>query len=512
MRINDYKMSSEYDKRKWLDSYKIMTGLPYFGGKNFIGKYLINRICNMAVQMDIDGNKPDIFIDVFGGGGKIALSIPEGWFDTIVLNDYNYGITSFFKCCKEQPDELVALIEKLGKVMDKDLFHILSFIRSNDGHGTLEEKYANAKISDNGTEDEEEDEEKRKDREEREGRYSRYKELLFDDKIEPLLSAAATYWVTKLDFMGVTEPLKVSYKASIADKKSGMIGKQNEKERIENAVKTARKLIPEICQRMRKNNIIVERLDFGELVKKYNGKTYKTIDNEKKLHEEYSSKNKLWYMDSPYHPSTLSGGKEAPYEDTFFIKDVSKMTEIIHNDKVEEYGEIDYFIKSDYDPKDTFTFATEEISRYTFEQKKLEDAGINEKQKKQNDKTGVKELTKEAKRLKAIKKYIRTLEKQRDNIAGSSPEFMGKETISFHHFDCLEDNSEYAEGGVKPKEQRIYFKECLGEFQKGVSNKITGEKVVGKEYIWFKGMKSDYVEKVDNDILNELKNVMNRKK
>ena len=103
-------MSSEYDKRKWLDSYKIMTGLPYFGGKNFIGKYLINRICNMAVQMDIDGNKPDIFIDVFGGGGKIALSIPEGWFDTIVLNDFNYGITSFFKCCKEQPHELVALI------------------------------------------------------------------------------------------------------------------------------------------------------------------------------------------------------------------------------------------------------------------------------------------------------------------------------------------------------------------------------------------------------------------
>ena len=50
-------------------------------------------------------------------------------------------------------------------------------------------------------------------------RYQKYREILFDDKIEPLLSAAATFWVTKLDFMGITDPLKVSYKASIADNK-----------------------------------------------------------------------------------------------------------------------------------------------------------------------------------------------------------------------------------------------------------------------------------------------------
>ena len=37
---------------------------------------------------------------------------------------------------------------------------------------------------------------------------------------------------------------------------------------------------------------------------------------------------------------------------------------------------------------------------------------------------------------------------------------------------------------------------------------------MGKEYIWFKSMKSGYehcVEVIDNDILNELKNVINRK-
>lgn len=496
MRLNDYKMSSEYDKRKWLDSYKIMSGLPYFGGKAFIGKYLINRICNMAVQMDIDGNKPDIFIDVFGGGGKIALSIPEGWFDTIVLNDVNYGITSFFKCCKEQPDELVALIEKLGEVMNEDLFHILAFIRSNDGHRNLEKEYA-------------------KKRNDKKKRYLDYKELLFDDEIDELLSAAATYWVTNLDFEGVTDPLKVSYKADIADNKAGTIGNQNEKEKIQNIVKTSKKRIPQICQRMRKNNIIVERLDFAELVKKYNGKPYKTIDGKEESYQEYSSKNKLWYMDSPYHPSTLSGGKDAPYEDTFPIKLVSKMTEIIHNDKADEYGKIDYFIKSDYDPKDTFAFATKEIARYTLEKKKLEDAGVVVKKKNSNEEGEEEKKTKEEIRLELIYNYLEKMEKQRDNIAGSSPEFMGKKTIPFHHFDCLEDNSEYANGGIKPWEQRVYFKECLGEFAKGATNKITGEKVIGKEYIWFKGMKSGYehcVEVIDNDILNELKNVMNRKK
>ena len=30
-------MSSNYDKRKWIESYKIMNGLPYFGGKAYIG-------------------------------------------------------------------------------------------------------------------------------------------------------------------------------------------------------------------------------------------------------------------------------------------------------------------------------------------------------------------------------------------------------------------------------------------------------------------------------------------
>lgn len=477
MRLNDYKMSSDYDKRKWLDSYKIMSGLPYFGGKAYIGKYLINRICNMAVQMDNDGNRADIFIDVFGGGGKIALSIPEGWFDTIVLNDINYGITSFFSCCKECPDDLIALIEKLGEVMDEDLFHVLAFIRSNDG------------IKDFTNDKEIKKHEK----------YQKYEEILFTDRIDPLLSAAATYWVTKLDFMGVTDPLKVSYKADIADNKSETIGRQKEKEKIANIVKYAKRSIYEVCHKMRKNNIIVERLDFRELVKKYNGKPFETLKKEKQYNEEYSTKNVLWYMDSPYHPSTLSGGNDAPYEDTFNIELVSKMTQIIHNDDIETYGEIDYFIKSDYDPKETFCSAMEEIEKYIIEKGKLESAGVSVNDKEKNsDKP-----TSEAKRLKVINDYLKKLEEKK-NIITTAVSFCGKDMIPFHHFDCLEDNSEYIEGSVKPLGQRTYFKECLGEFPKGVTNEITGERVMGKEYIWFKGMDSPYTERKDENISNSV--------
>ena len=472
MKLNDYKMSSNYDKRKWIESYKIMNGLPYFGGKAYIGPYLINEICNMATQMDTDGKKADMFIDVFGGGGKIALSVPEGWFDTIILNDYNYGITSYFNCCKNNPDELIDLIEKLGSVMDEDLFHLLAFIRSNDGNRILEKEYGEGE------------------------RYQKYREILFDDKIEPLLSAAATFWVTKLDFMGITDPLKVSYKASIADNKEETIGRPKEKEKIENTVKFAKKHIPEICRRMRKNNIIVERLDFAELIKKYNGKPYKTIDGTELTSEENLDKNKLWYLDSPYHPSTLNNGADAPYEDTFSIELVSKMTEIIHNDKMDEYGELEYFIKSDYDPKETFRFAVEMTERYSFERNKLNSELSSETCKEEN-KEGKK------KRLEIIEKYLKVLDKQ-INLISSKQIFLGDKIVPFHHFDCLEDNTEYVCGGIKPKEERVYFKRCLGEFPKGVTNEITGEKVYGKEYIWFKGMAYNGVEEADKKLLEVL--------
>ena len=91
MNLYDYVYASDGDKTKWLDSIRIVSGLPYFGGKQFIGRYLLNHIFNMASRMYMDGKKADIFVDAFGGGGKIALSVPEGWFKEIVQDDRGTG-------------------------------------------------------------------------------------------------------------------------------------------------------------------------------------------------------------------------------------------------------------------------------------------------------------------------------------------------------------------------------------------------------------------------------------
>ena len=85
----------------------------------------------------------------------------------------------------------------------------------------------------------------------------------------------------------------------------------------------------------------------------------------------------------------------------------------------------------------------------------LEDAGVVVKKKKINEESEEEEKTKEERRLELIYNYLEVLEKQRENITNS-------------------------------------------------------QKFMGKEYIWFKGMKSDYTEKVDNDILDALEEMKNR--
>ena len=49
MRLYDYKFSPVSDRRKWMETVKISSGLGYFGGKQFIGKYL------MASGLESDG-------------------------------------------------------------------------------------------------------------------------------------------------------------------------------------------------------------------------------------------------------------------------------------------------------------------------------------------------------------------------------------------------------------------------------------------------------------------------
>ena len=393
MRLYDYKFSPVSDRRKWMDTVKIKFGLGYFGGKQFVGKYLMNRLFNMAVRMEDDGNKADIFIDAFTGGGKIGLSVPEGWFEMIVINDLDYGVVSYFEACRDEPDKLIKLIEEIGGCMCEELFEVFVYNRCNSSASAISEikkEYNND-------------------------------DRISDKIVEPLLAAAMTYWVVQSEFNGCTAPGTANYSLNIGDK--------DEKEEIRNIIELAKKRIPKVHDIIKKRNVIIESLDYRELIKKYNGKPYKDSDGAEHPEDEaMSKKNKLWYFDPPYHPATLFGGKDAPYMMGFPMGMVHEMTEILHNDMMDEFGEIKYFIKSDYNPK------------YRYEE----------------------EYSKTDKDLKVL------------------PDLQG----AYHDFDVLEENDKnsrrYQDKDIE------YYVECIGDFGKGTVD-ADGKQTFGREYIWCRG-------------------------
>ena len=438
MTLFDYEHMSVEDKTQWLDSFQITAGLKYFGGKTFIGRYLANHILNMAVQMKRDGHKADIFIDAFAGGGKIALSMPAGWFDTIVLNDINYGVYSFFKCCKEEPRELIKMIEELGSIMSEDYFNFFIENRSKQG-------------------------------------------------VKPLESAAMTFWVTQTAFNG---QIARRPKYSIALDPS--FTRAKEREEIERIIKYAKKHIKRVHDRMVLLNIEVENLDYRELIKKYNGKPYwntgiledgaldkykeknkseevrpwdyeeleeiyrKCLTKETDAIEEYQMQNKLWYFDPPYHRATLYGGLDAPYEDTFNRSDSIDMVEILHGDYANIFGEIPYFIKSDYSPRNILRQVREQLA---------EAKASNTTQEQARDE-----------KIKEYQARINQLEPCEDD------------------FNCLEDNVTWS--GHTAIENPQFYRVFVGEFDKGVVDEDKGTRKKGREYIWcrgnyIKGMVSD---------------------
>lgn len=448
MQLFDYKQSSEIDRNKYMESFKITTGLTYFGGKSVIGKYLMNRIFNMAVKMDQDKKHADIFIDGFTGGGKIALSVPEGWFSTIVMNDYNYGVYSYFKCCKECPTALYKMIENLSKIVDETTFRYFALNRSNF----------------NG--------ENSRDDIKRKGKESELEDLISNKDMNPLVAGAMTFLVTKLSYSGKTDPVDSFYKAPLGEDRS----LSNEQEKIEKAVKAAAKTIPKVSKILNENDIIIEHLDYKELIKKYNGKPYKDRKNEE--HEaikEYADKNKLWYFDPPYHPATLADGNNAPYEDTFTLSESREMVKILHNECMDEYGELKYFIKSDYS------------IRYVIQQLKEDLEYLN----KLKDKD-LKDKTKESVESR-IDRIKGALNKQYDDGKGGKV----KPVDCIHDFDRLEENMQYDDDNpntyYNSSDDIEYYVECVGEFAKNASDNDfeTGESLgtnkKGREYIWCRG-------------------------
>ena len=407
MRLTDYEYSNEIAKKEWLNSIEMNIGLRYFGGKSVIGRYIFNNIFNLSVIMKEQGKRPDIFIDAFTGGGKIGLSIPYGWYNTIVINDINYGVYNYYKYWQDNYIALIYMIEKIGEVMNEDVFHVSAYLR-NFGLGV--DKWGN------GTDP-----------------------VTKEEEIDPLVAAALTYWVTASSFNGMTDPDKVKY--SLVNMNADYEDKKREQEKIQQIIRRAYKRIPKLHEKLNRQHYIIENLDYRELIKKYNGLEYMKLNDKKhdKI-EEYKYKNKLWYFDPPYHPLCLYGGEEASYADTFTEELADEMVGILSGKYKTDYGNIDYFIKSDYDPEETLKIAREEID----------------------------------------KPYV-SKEKQK----------------WYKNIINLEDNeNNYMSNLFKDLETFPFCKICVGGFDKGtIGHNVdyqTSEKSIGQEYIWCRGFPIGY--------------------
>ena len=507
MRLTDYRYASKSEKEQWLKGINFKLGVRYFGGKSEIGRAIFNRICNMAVRMQQDGNNPDIFLDVFTGGGKMALGIPAGWFNKIVMNDIDYGMYSFYKCCKECPKALIEMIKYVGSKMSKEMYQFIAFNRANtDYHNNrdeavllcslceeiskLEEKLENDTTYNNNKEKLKEakieyvknwlsanksktsgthiDEDHLEDIISRARKAYKNIDIISDKGIDELTAAAFTFWVTKAEFFGPTEPYKVSY---IFDRDNGENTEEyylgvTEKKAIEKAIDSGARLVRRIHDQMDKNDIIVENLDYKELIKKYNGKTWKDLDgNSHEAIAEYENANKLWYMDPPYHPATLGKGALASYEETFNAEMAKEMVKILHNDEVDTYGKLEYFLKSDYSPKYNMIKDKEVVEETT---KKLEE----EERSKRPDKE----------RITILKKHIAKHQMQIECCKDA-----------YHDFDILEENDLASTCCKVDKDGKIiadkveYYVDLLGDFSKGTSDSMSDDKKKGTEFLWCRG-------------------------
>ena len=374
MRLMDYKLFSKDERLQYLDSQKMTTGIPYFGGKSRIGKYIYNTIFNMAVTMNDNGDKPKIFIDAFTGGGKIGLSMPDGWFDTIIMNDLDYGVYCYYVCCQENYRLLLDTINYLVDNMSETMM-------------------------------------------------KKCKEIRKDKTLDKYMCGAMTYLACALSF---NNSVMKEYKPTVGD--------NNEKQELEKVRARANRAVTNVSKQFKRRSYIIENLDYYELIKKYTGKSW--TDTEGNIYKPIAENSRvysniLFYFDPPYYSETLSLGEDAPYDYTFSTSDTKKMTDILVNTP-----ELKYFIKSDYDPKDTIRTAEYEL--------------------KNNDKLS-----------KSLK----------DFYTSRLTEPLKSEII--HIFDSLEDES------------KGFQKICVGGFDKGAI-KLDGNTSIGNEYIWTKGLPTDY--------------------
>lgn len=515
---------------------------------------------------------------------------------------------SFYKCCKEQPKALIEMIKYVGSKMSKEMYQFIAFNRANtEKHNNKDEaellyslyeellelekkleedinyknnkdKIKKAKIdyvkywlnaNKSKTSGTHIDEDHLEDIISRARKAYKNIDIISDKGIDELTAAAFTFWVTKAEFFGTTDPYKVGY---IFDRDNGENTEEyylgvTEKKAIEKATDSGARLVRRIHDQMEKNDIIVENLDYKELIKKYNGKEYIDISgitiNEYKskieeafkklellkddgtlevicdseyngiddieeytyseeaerileklkddfsksgklsldlltdtvcnilnhynelindkdklvyyyriymkdhLHQEktFEDQNKLWYMDPPYHPATLGRGVLASYEETFNAEMAKEMVKILHNDEVDTYGKLEYFLKSDYSPKYNKIKDEEVVEETT---KKLEE----EERSTRPDKE----------RITILKKHIAKHQMQIECCKDA-----------YHDFDILEENDlassacKKDENGNFIAEKVEYYVDLLGDFSKGTSDSMSDDKKKGTEFLWCRG-------------------------
>jgi len=80
--------------------------IQYSGGDFFIVKELLERINGLC-------NKKCTFVEVFGGSGYISQNVERTKFKTIIYNDINDKLTTFYKMVKENPDQLKEILSLL---------------------------------------------------------------------------------------------------------------------------------------------------------------------------------------------------------------------------------------------------------------------------------------------------------------------------------------------------------------------------------------------------------------
>lgn len=363
----EYINASERERQLWVDTLPIEVGMQYFGGKSGpLGRKLLKAVCDMQAYCITKGKRKKIYVDAFCGGGKMGLSVPEGWFDEIYMNDLDYGVYSYYHVCKNRPEELKRVVEayinpktliqkvKITNDLEKSqgwlLFEVLKWSRHSD-EGMFVDGYnykgavgVNLEAIDNS--------EALKTNLVIKRVFSDIKNIIIP---EPELRAAfATVFITEYGFTSETgKHASYTIEGKRETEKVGLINQK--KKDILNKIDNVHRI-------MNKKNITITRDDYAQLLDTPDDKTRAEMDkNDRKdlLHLAKEKDNILFFLDPPYHPLTLSGQKEAGYDCTFNREMSLQILDKLRKLRLDDKKDL-AFIFCNYNPSD-FKAANEEL-------------------------------------------------------------------------------------------------------------------------------------------------------